>query len=223
MPQLEKVIGKKSYKISKEELDAFVADYNKVHIDLGTGDGLFAWRLAKEEEKTAVIGVDAARESLKEGSARAAKKPARGGAPNSIFLCANVLKLDDSFNNMADVLSVNFPWGTLLQAVSIPFDDFIEKMACILKDGARLNQYINMHVFNDEDQRKALGLPVLDEDYLANILFPVYEKFGLEVQGHHFIPAGQKTEVASTWGGRLTRRSSRPTLVFSCIKKESSK
>lgn len=218
MPQLEKVVGKKSFKISVEDFDTFIANYKKVHIDLGTGDGLFAWRLAKEEEGAAVIGVDAARESLKEGSARSSKKPARGGAPNAMFLCANVLKLDDTFNNKADVLSVNFPWGTLLQAVSIPFEDFVEKMANILKEGAKLNQYINMHVFNDDEQRKALGLPNLDEDYLANTLFPVYEKFGLKVQGHHFIPAGQKTEVASTWGGRLTRRSSRPTLVFSCIK-----
>lgn len=219
MTLLEKVVGKKSNKISKDDLATFLADYKKVHIDLGTGDGLFVWRLAKGKPDTAVIGIDAARESLKEGSARAVKKPARGGAPNAMFLCANVLKLDDSFNNTADVLSVNFPWGTLLQAVSIPFNDFIEKMADILKEGARLDQHINMHVFNDEEQRIALGLPVLDEDYLKNTVFPVYEKYGLQVQGHHFIPAGQKTEVASTWGGRLTRRSSRPTLVFSCIKK----
>lgn len=217
---LEKIVGKKSVSLSKEELQEFVSNYENVHIDLGTGDGLFAWRLAKDATKTAVLGLDAARESLREGSARSAKKPARGGAPNAVFICANVLELDDTFNNMADVISVNFPWGTLLQAVSIPFEDFVSKISSMLKNGGRMDQHINMHVFNDDEQRKALGLPVLDDNYFKKTLAPVYEKYGLELQEYYFIPAGQKTEVSSTWGGRLTRNSSRPTLVFHCMKKE---
>lgn len=214
----EQILGKKSDQLSKEQIHAFLDEFSSVHIDLGTGDGLFAWRLAKEAKDTAVIGIDAAKDSLREGSSRAIKKPSRGGAPNAIFLCDNVLEMDNTFEGKADTVSVNFPWGSLLQAVSIPFDDFVVKMASLIKEGGELHQHINMHVFNDDEQRKSLGLPVLDDDYMKEKLIPVYENAGLKFLEYFFIPAGQKTEVASTWGGRLTRNSSRPTLVFKCKK-----
>tara|TARA_Y100000296_G_scaffold2588_1_gene3651 strand:+ start:1621 stop:2274 length:654 start_codon:yes stop_codon:yes gene_type:complete len=214
----EQIVGKKSHSRTNPEVLEFVEKHKALHVDLGTGDGLFAWRLAKEMPNTAVLGIDAARESLKEGSARAAKKPSRGGAPNAMFLCANVLEMDNLLDGKADVVSVNFPWGSLLQAVSIPFPGFVAKMAALLKEGGELHQHINMHVFKDEDQRKSLGLPVLDDAYMAQKIIPAYEAAGLKMLEYYFIPAGQKTEIASTWGGRLTRNSSRPTLVFKCQK-----
>lgn len=214
----ERILGKKSANLNSDEVASFLQEHASVHIDLGTGDGLFAWRLAKEFPTKAVVGIDAAKDSLKEGSSRAIKKPSRGGAPNAMFLRDNVLEMDDTFKGLADTVSVNFPWGSLLQAVSIPFDDFVTKMASLLKEGGELHQHINMHVFNDDEQRKSLGLPVLDDAYMQEKLIPKYEEAGLKMEEYFFIPAGQKTEVASTWGGRLTRNSSRPTLVFKCQK-----
>jgi 16S rRNA (adenine(1408)-N(1))-methyltransferase len=214
----EQILGKKSEQISREKTLSFLEDYHDIHIDLGTGDGLFAWRLAKEFPQKAVIGIDAAKDSLKEASSRAVKKPSRGGTPNAIFLCDNVLEMDNTFEGLADCVSVNFPWGSLLQAVIIPFPEFVSKMASLLKMGGELHQHINMHVFNDDEQRKNLGLPLVDDVYLQEKLIPIYADVGLELIEYFFIPAGEKTEVASTWGGRLTRNSSRPTLVFKCKK-----
>ena len=215
---LEKIIGKKSFDVTPEELVKIAAEYKSVHIDLGTGDGLFAWRKAKDEPETLVLGLDAARESLAEGSARAAKKPARGGAKNALFFCMNVLDMPDSFNGMADSISINFPWGSLLQAVTIPWQENLEAFAALVKTGGVADVHINMYVFGKEEERIKLGLPELDEDFLQNTLFPAFEKAGLKVLKHIFIAGGQKVDVASTWGGRLTRNSGRPTLSFVCEK-----
>lgn len=213
---LERIIGKKSEKFTAEQLNEFFEKYEKLHVDLGTGDGLFAWRLAREPEcqETLVVGLDASRESLAEASARSVKKPARGGAPNALFFCMNVLEMPDAFDGRCDTVSINFPWGTLLQASAIPFEDNIKQFAGLVKKGGQMDVHINLHVFKDEEQRRSLGLVDLDEEYFKESLLPVYEKYGLEYISHAFIPAGQKVDVASTWGGRLTRRSGRPTLSF---------
>ena len=216
--EFEQIIGKKSHPLSLDDLRAKAAEYQYVHIDLGTGDGLFAWRLAKQSPDTFVIGIDAARESLREGSARAAKKPARGGAPNAVFLCMNVLEMPEGLEAFADVVYINFPWGSLLQAVARPFEENLHQFAALVKDDGILEQHINLHVFNDAEQRHNLGLPELDDAFLVDTLFPIYEKCGLKVKSHHFTPSGQKVDVASTWGGRLTRRSGRPTLSFTADK-----
>lgn len=213
---IEQILGKKSEKITLEALKEKASTYPRTHIDLGTGDGLYMWRLAKKQPETCAIGIDAAADSLREGSGRSIKKPAKGGAENAVFLCANVLETlkDDAWNAMADHVSVNFPWGSLLQAVAYPFPDFLPHIHKLLKEEGTFELHINMFVFDDEVQRKSLGLPMLDETYMEEKLIPAYKKDGFESEGYMFVAAGAKTEIQSTWGSKLTKRSGRPTLIM---------
>lgn len=219
---LEQVIGKKSVDLSFDELHAEASKHERVHVDLGTGDGLFAWRLARKHPETLVIGIDAARESLREGSARAIKKPARGGAPNAYFICANALEnLENSgWDNFADHMTINFPWGSLLQATCYPYEDFLSTIYKMIKDEGKLELHINMYVFGDDEQRRSLGLPELDDAYMESKFIPAYEKAGFKLDNYLFVPAGQKTDIQSTWGSKLTRRSKRPTLVVMLTKEK---
>lgn len=210
----EQILGKKAQSISLQEVEEKAAAYKSVHIDFGTGDGLFAWRLARENPETFVIGIDAAKDSLAEASARAIKKPARGGAPNAIFLCANVLELPDEMKNLAETLSVNFPWGSLLQAVALPDEKFLAKLFEVGKSEAALNIYLNEHVFEDPQMRHSLGLPELTDEYIETQLLPKYAAAGWGDATFERFRQGQKTGVKSTWGGRLERNSNRPT---SCL------
>lgn len=222
MSDLELILGKKSEMQTVGDFLSFAQSYQSIHMDLGTGDGLFAWRLARECPNIFVAGIDADRNSLAEASARSIKKPARGGAPNARFLCMNVLDdLPEEFQNVADTVSINFPWGSLLYAVALPQEQYVEKFAKLVKEGGKLDLHINLHVFVNEEQRANMGLPELDDAYFLETVAPVYEKFGLKLVSHTFIPAGIKVDVASTWGGRLTRRSGRPTLSAHFVKVKS--
>jgi 16S rRNA (adenine(1408)-N(1))-methyltransferase len=215
---LEVIKGKKSKELSVEALFELAETYNKVHVDLGTGDGLFAWRLAKEQPETLVIGMDAARESLKEGSGRSIKKPARGGAPNAIFICMNVLELPAALANLADTISVNYPWGSLLQAVSLPDKKVMQHFITLGKKKCHFDFYINMQVFEDDTRRENLQLPEMDSEELMNHLIKNYTKLGLNIKDNRYIPAGNKVDVQSTWAAKLTRRSKRPTLYIGAEK-----
>lgn len=208
----EQVTGKKTCPLPLVNLLQKAADFSAVHVDLGTGDGLFVWRLAKERPGTLVVGIDAARDSLAEGSARAAKKPARGGTPNALFVCMNVLQLPDGLTGFADSVSINFPWGSLLKAVVEPEQPFVYQLKKLIKKGGRLDVHINLYVFQNAEERENLVLPPLDENHFLNRLQPALEKGGFVYQSHQFVPAGAPVGVASTWGGRLTRNSKRDTL-----------
>ena len=216
---LERILGKKQEMLTADELTAWCDGFEQCHLDLGTGDGLFAWRLARDNPHMLVLGLDADRDSLREGSARAAKKPARGGAPNALFFCADALNLPDAFKGVATSLSINYPWGSLLKAVVDTQVDILQHMAICARSGASVTLTINLFVFDDEEQRQNLQLPTMNEEYLHQSLMPAWEKAGVVFEQVNFFAAGEDAGVSSTWGGRLTRNSKRPTLQLAGHKK----
>lgn len=201
-----------------QEIHDLAKNYSHTHIDLGTGDGLFAWRLAKKKPDTFVIGIDAARESLREGSSRSIKKPARGGTPNALFICMNVLEMPDEMVGIADSISINYPWGSLLQAVSEPNNEVMQKFLALGKNECHFDFYINMQVFEDDTRRENLQLPEMNSEELMEHLITSYSKLNLKIIDKKYIPAGGKVDVASTWAGKLTRRSKRSTLYIEAKK-----
>ncbi len=52
---------------------------------------------------------------MAEASRRAARTPARGGHPNAIFVASGVDRLPAELDGVADLVSVRFPWGSLLR------------------------------------------------------------------------------------------------------------
>jgi 16S rRNA (adenine(1408)-N(1))-methyltransferase len=82
------VRGKKLVSSDGEELINLLASYEKVVVDVGTGDGRFAYNHAKSHPDVLVFGLDANRENLVKLSARALRRPERGGVPNVIFAAA---------------------------------------------------------------------------------------------------------------------------------------
>lgn len=216
--ELEIIKGKKSEDMSVSALRELAENYQHTHIDLGTGDGLFAWRMAKEKPETFVVGMDAARESLREGSSRAIKKPARGGAPNALFICMNVLEMPEELTAIADSISINYPWGSLLQAVSEPNEKVMQQFIALGKEKCHFDFYINMQVFEDETRRENLNLPEMTSEALMTHLMNGYSKLGLTILSREYIPAGASVDVASTWAAKLTRRSKRSTLYIEAQK-----
>jgi 16S rRNA (adenine(1408)-N(1))-methyltransferase len=59
-------------------------------VDLGTGDGHFVYRSARENPNKFYIGIDPNTPPLKKVSERIYRKPEKGGAPNVLFIHASV-------------------------------------------------------------------------------------------------------------------------------------
>ncbi len=82
--------------------------------DIGTGDGRAVLTRARAEPGSLVLGVDAATAAMAEASRRAARR----GAANAIFLAVGAETLADTpLAGRVDLVTVMFPWGSLLRGV----------------------------------------------------------------------------------------------------------
>ena len=84
-------------------------------IDLGTGDGRFVLAAAAADPDTLVIGIDASAGAMAEASRRAARPARRGGLPNALFVVAAAEALPPELDGVADVVTIQLPWGSLLR------------------------------------------------------------------------------------------------------------
>jgi 16S rRNA (adenine(1408)-N(1))-methyltransferase len=106
---METIRGKTSLELDLNELHARLANYNRIHLDLGTGDGRHVHSLAERFPDDFVIGVDACRENLYEYS--------RVKLPNMTFVIANAQCLPCEFKGLISHITINFPWGSLLEGL----------------------------------------------------------------------------------------------------------
>ncbi len=213
---LEQILGKKSDNISVAELKSRMQGYDSVLIDLGTGDGSFAYRYARKHPECFVIGIDADRASLAKSSAKAMKKPARGGCENAAFLCMNVLEMPADFSGFATKVHVNFPWGSLMEAAYLAEEHFMGSIKRLFKGQGEFVFYLNTYVFENDNQREHMGLTEFDQEYVNTELLPKYEALNFKVTEQRFMGPEDlaKEDVPSTWAGRLVRGSGRNTFLL---------
>jgi len=86
-----------------------------VTIDIGTGDGRSALAAAAADPRTLVIGLDADAASMAEASRRAARAATKRGLTNALFLVAAAEAPPPELANLADRITIHFPWGSLLR------------------------------------------------------------------------------------------------------------
>src|SRR6185437_11098206 len=110
--------------------------YAAVAVDVGTGDGRFAYQLASDDARRFVVGIDALAEPMGERAAIAARKPARGGRPNLVFVHAAVEALPVELRGVADEISVQLPWGALLEGIVRARADVLQGIAGLGRRGA---------------------------------------------------------------------------------------
>ena len=110
-------------------------------VDLGTGDGRAVLARAAAEPRALVIGVDAAASAMAESSRRADRR----GPSNALFLAAGVETLDRSaLTCQADLVTVTFPWGSLLRGVLGLDAAALAGIASIVAPGGRVEVLLSV-------------------------------------------------------------------------------
>ena len=88
-------------------------------VDIGTGDGRVVLARAAAEPAALIVGIDASAAAM----AGASRRAERRGPVNTLFLAAGVETLETSpLAGRADLVTVLFPWGSLLRG-SLGLDD----------------------------------------------------------------------------------------------------
>lgn len=106
---METIRGRTPHVLDSTGLTARLADHQRIILDLGTGDGKFAFHHAQTFPSHFVIGVDACRENLREHS--------RAKLPNLLFVIASAQSLPPELNGLVSHVTINFPWGSLLESL----------------------------------------------------------------------------------------------------------
>ena len=179
-------------------------------IDIGTGDGRAVLDAAAAAPATLAIGIDANAASMAEASRRAARAPAKGGRPNLLFLVAAAEQPPVELAGLADLVTVRFPWGSLLRGCLGADVDVATGIAALVRPGGRLELLLAPAT------RDGLGdLPTASSDVVAATV-ATFGPLGFElIEGRPATPAEVRAS-GSTWARRLlagrdTER--RPTLV----------
>lgn len=172
----------------------------RITIDLGTGDGRFVYHGARRDSERLFIGIDPVADAMAEYSRRAIRRPQRGGAANALFVVSSLETLPEELAGLADRLTINFPWGSLLRAVALPEADALACIARLCRPRATLEIVLSFDP--ERDLRAAeLGLTPLSENQQA--IRCGYAEAGFNVPRIERLEASPVRGLPSTWAKRL--------------------
>jgi 16S rRNA (adenine(1408)-N(1))-methyltransferase len=116
-------------------LPQWAAPFDRVHVDLGTGDGAYALSTARRHPTAAVIGLDTMLDHL-----RGARKRIPG---NLRYVLADALAWPLGTLPVADLVTINFPYASLLRGLVEGDPALLERLDALLGPGSRLSIRIN--------------------------------------------------------------------------------
>jgi 16S rRNA (adenine(1408)-N(1))-methyltransferase len=180
-----------------------------VIIDIGTGDGRFVYQSARRNPKKFYIGIDPNVRPLEKISEKIYRKPAKGGAPNVLFIQAAVEDLPAELDDVADELHVHFPWGNLLRAVATGEVEVLRNLRRICSFGALLEVVIGLDPIRDSSVLERLGITELSLPEIDELLKPRYLSAGFEIAERGVLPASEWPEFNTSWAKRLRQSENR--------------
>jgi 16S rRNA (adenine(1408)-N(1))-methyltransferase len=132
---MEVIQGKHSRQVDAAALAVRAGSYDDILLDVGTGDGRFVQAVARACPTTFAIGVDACRENV--------RKASRDGLPNALYVIANALALPVELCGLANHVTINFPWGSLLEGLIEGAPSLLDGLRTAMRPGAVLEVRLN--------------------------------------------------------------------------------
>ena len=183
---METIRGKKSLDLDLNGLTDRLANYNRIILDLGTGDGRYVHCLADNFPGDFIIGVDSCRENLHEHS--------RAKLPNMLFVISNAQSLPCELNGLISHVTINFPWGSLLQSLL----DGDLRLLCGLESISSSTALVDVRLNGGALAEAGWTLEAGAEQIYANMI-----RAGWQVHAPVTMNAATLRNFPSTWAKRL--------------------
>ena len=155
-----------------------------------------------------VVGVDANAAGMMTASRRAAAKPSRGGLPNALFVVAAVEALPRELDGVADLVTVHFPWGSLLRGLLGADPATMSSLTRVLRPGATLQLLVS-----STDRDRGAGVVPIQPATL-HTLAASYATWGLTVTEARPATSADVAAAHSSWGKRLGAGTRRPAWLL---------
>jgi 16S rRNA (adenine(1408)-N(1))-methyltransferase len=133
--KMESIRGKQPLSIDAPILLAQMHRYPHRLFDLGTGDGRFVRHVAECWPGYFSLGIDACRENLHAAS--------RTAPANACFVIANVLALPSALFGQATHITINFPWGSLLEGLLAGDPALMHNLVALGLPGSKIELRLN--------------------------------------------------------------------------------
>ena len=176
-------------------------------IDVGTGDGRAVLVAAAREPVTLVLGLDANAAAMAEASRRAARAPRKGGLPNARFILASAESPPPVLAAAANLVTVPFPWGSLLRGVVGADAAVAAGIAGMVAARGSLELLLAPAARDGLD-----GVPASMDDLVAGVA-GAFHAHGFDVEEVRTPTPAEVKASGSTWARRLGRRTTVIRLV----------
>jgi 16S rRNA (adenine(1408)-N(1))-methyltransferase len=183
-------------------------------IDIGTGDGSFVWRHARSHPDRFCIGIDSNRSNLQKISEKIYRKPSKGGARNALFVEAAVEDLPSELGNIAEMVQIQFPWGSLLQKVATGEKQVLSNLRRICRCEALLKVIVSLDSAKDYAELARLQIARFDVDYVQNELKAKYKEAGFDIVESDVMSAKEYSTLQSSWAKRIGQNKERLPIFF---------
>ena len=183
---METIRGRKSLDLDLNGWNARLANYNRIFLDLGTGDGRYARSLAEAHPDWLIIGVDSCRENLREHS--------QAKLRNLLFVIASAQELPRELDGLVSHITINFPWGSLLESLLVSDSKLMHGLKSVSRARASLDVRLNGGALAEAGKTLEAGT---DKIY--------YNLLGAGWQLDHpvMMDASALKKFPSTWAKRL--------------------
>jgi len=183
---METIRGRKSLELDWKEWKDRLTKHDRIVLDLGTGDGRYARTLAQGHPRWFVIGVDSCRENLREHS--------RAKLGNLLFVIASAQELPHELTGLASHVTINFPWGSLLESL-LAGDP---KLMCGLNSISRAKASLDLRLNSGALAEAGKTLEAGTDRIHFNLL-----QAGWQIEHPVMVDAGALKRFPSTWAKRL--------------------
>ena len=183
---METIRGRKSLELDFDGLMDRLANYNHITLDLGTGDGRYVRSLAEQHPDSLIIGVDSCRENLREHS--------QAKLQNMLFIIASAQNLPKELNGLVSQITINFPWGSLLESLLIDDSKLMRGLESISRSIASMDLRLNSGALAEAGTTLEVGA----EKIYTNLI-----RSGWQVESPVMIHANALRTFPTTWAKRL--------------------
>ncbi len=156
---METIRGRMSHILDLNGLKARLTTYQRVLLDLGTGDGRYVHALADRNPDWFIIGVDACRENLRDHS--------RAKLSNMLFVIASAQELPHELNGLVSQITISFPWGSLLGSLLSGNAALMNGLVCIAQKDTQVNILLNGGAMAEQGVELEAGATRIQENLLT--------------------------------------------------------
>ena len=166
-------------------------------------------RAARADPGRLVIGIDADAASMRAASARAARR--KTPLANALFVVAAVESLPKELHEVADRVTINFPWGSLLRGVVEGSSDVLGPIARAAVPGAEISLLFSI----EERDVASARVRVPGEAELAD----GWTTRGFEVVDLRPATTDEIVASGSSWAKRLRAGSTRSVVLLHALRR----